>query len=67
LNPAVVAILSIFAATALPIVLWALLRRAWLARQEREVLRMKYGDLEMFADRLREWKVLVGDSKRLKD
>ena len=41
----------------LPWVLWYLLREIWMRRREREVLREKYGDLEMFSDRLKEWRL----------
>lgn len=43
--------------TFLPWGLWLFLRSLWLRRREREVLRAKYGDLEMFSKRLKEWGV----------
>lgn len=47
----------IISITILPWVLWTVLRRAWLSRRERKVLATKYGDLEMFRDRMQEWNV----------
>lgn len=44
--------------TALPWAAWLALRAVWMRRRERKVLLKKYGDLEMFAERLREWKVV---------
>ncbi len=46
------------AVTLFPWLTWTLLRKFWLARREVEVLQAKYGDLEMFRERLIEWKVL---------
>lgn len=46
------------AVTLFPWLTWILLRKFWLARREVEVLQAKYGDLEMFRERLIEWKVL---------
>lgn len=43
--------------TFLPWIIWSLLRKAWLTRRELEVLQAKYGDLEMFRERLKEWNV----------
>lgn len=51
--------LSIIAGVTLfPWMCWSLLRRAWLLRRERRVLLAKYGDLDMFSQRLREWNIV---------
>jgi len=50
--------------TLLPWLSWSLLRRAWLARREVEVLQAKYGDLEMFRERLKEWNVTPGGERK---
>ena len=51
-------ILYVAALTSLPWVAWFIARKYWLHRRERKVLQEKYGDLEMFAERLKEWKVM---------
>lgn len=40
-----------------PAALWVAMRRIWMVRLEKKVLRAKYGDLDMFAERLKEWNV----------
>lgn len=42
----------------LPWTLWYFARAIWMRRKERRVLVAKYGDLQMFAKRLKEWKVV---------
>lgn len=51
----VVALAVALAVALFPWVLWALLRSVWYRIRERQVLQSKYGDLEMFRARLREW------------
>ena len=51
----VVGLLVALTVALFPWALWALLRSVWYRVRERQVLRLKYGDLEMFRARLEEW------------
>lgn len=50
--------------TLLPWLGWSLARRWWLSRREIQVLQAKYGDLDMFRERLKEWNVTREAGKR---
>lgn len=50
--------------TLFPWALWSLLRRVWIVRRERQVLLAKYGDLDMFSNRLREWNIVDEPSEK---
>gem|GEM_PF-2089270 len=53
-----IALAFLVGVTLFPWLCWYLLRHLWLARREQRVLLAKYGDLDMFTERLKEWNVL---------